>query len=123
MAQIAPEVRQQIADAADQYLQAYLGKQTAVTEKQDLYEEAVAANDIKFDQYNIPITELEASQNIARSLYSETESVGQGFDDQMAQAEPIIVAFLSEFQSSSIDFPEQGKRITVSGGNVVVSDI
>lgn len=123
MAQIPNDVRQNIADAADGYIQAYLEKQRDVTAKEADYAAAVVAYDTKFNQYNIPISELQTSQDNARNLYSGIPSIEEGYDARLAEFEPIIVAFLSQFQSSTIDFAELGKRLSLSGGNVVVSDI
>lgn len=123
MAQIDPVVRQDIADAADGYLEAYLGKQAAVTDKTTLLQQAETAYDTAFTQANIPIEQLELSQNNARELYSGTVNIGDGYDAQMAVFAPIIVAYLTALSGATIDFQEKGKRISLSGNNIVVSNL
>lgn len=123
MAQIDPVVRQDIADAADGYLEAYLGKQAAVSDKTSLLQQAETAYDTAFTQANIPIEQLELSQNNARELYSGTVNIGEGYDAQMAVFAPTIVSYLTALSGATIDFQERGKRISLSGNNIVVSNI
>lgn len=116
-------IRQTIADAADAYLTAYLDKEANVTAKETIFEDAIDADEARFDSYNIPFPELQQYQTTARNLYSELDSAAAAYDSVMEQYEPTIIAFLSEFQSSAITFPDRGKKLTLSAGEIVVSDL